>query len=126
MDLLKSANMRAPASPADSGLILVPDDHTVFRLSVPRCTTATPSIWPSKDDHISVNVFFSFDGEETWQFHSGFTSHGGIVLDEGGAEAESCEHVYPLPPGKGRRAKVTLASIFGSAPPASDVKFFTQ
>lgn len=49
-------------------------------LSLARCTTPTPTIWPNATTTILVTLFASYDGGVTWDTGARSDAHGGIEL----------------------------------------------
>lgn len=105
-----------------SNIFDIPDGMPVFKLSLKRCTTDTPTIWADKNSHIGVTVFISIDGGVNWEFLTGYTTHGGIIIGENGQEETANVHTLSLNPeskyakAKGRKIQVSFSSIFGTPP----------
>ena len=65
----------------------VPSGLTGCQLLIARCTTGTPTIWPSATQQISFLMDCSFDGGASWYNGLfGWTDVGGIKLDNDSAE----------------------------------------
>lgn len=60
-----------------------------FNVSIGRCTTATPTIWPNATTTLNIKVECSYDGGATFPTNGGgaeFILSGGIALQKGGGE----------------------------------------
>lgn len=69
------------------GPIDIADDVTSCDISVQRCTTATPTIWPNVTTVLAITPEVSVDGEQTWVEAGASISPGGISPAKGGGEA---------------------------------------
>lgn len=55
-------------------------------ISLNRCTTPTPTIWPNVATTIDIALEVSYDGAATFLPGGGGTAQGGIALGKGSAE----------------------------------------
>lgn len=67
----------------------MPANSTTMLLTLGRCTTATPTVWPNTNQSIHVDLQFSYDGAASWQVGGSFDSSGGIVSFHGHEVTES-------------------------------------
>lgn len=73
----------------------------VFRLA--RCTSATPSLWPSQTTVVTVMISVSSDGGVTWRELIGCTASGGISTWKNGTqEVVESSLTCPIPNGVNR------------------------
>jgi len=56
-------------------------------IRIARCTTATPTIWPSAAQRITISLDVSYDGGATYQINQfGFSQVGGIIVSRASGE----------------------------------------
>ena len=66
------------------GPVAVPQGLHGFVLTVARCTTATPTIWPNTTQKIALSLDCSYDGGVTYQLTQFFwDAVGGIQVGRG-------------------------------------------
>lgn len=92
---------------------VVPSAARAVSFSIARCTSATPTIWPSASVKISVSLEVSIDNGATWRFLSGYTAEGGIV-GKNGVEAPKSSFYVDLPSGVNRRLRGSLTITGGT------------
>lgn len=71
------------------------------RVALSRCTSATPSLWPSKETVAAMALEVSYDGGETWHGGGAYSGDAGSVrLGKSGAELPSsgATFLYPSVP----------------------------
>ena len=110
--LLNHAPFSQPDGTRVFGPVNVPNALQEIRVSIDRCTTATPTLWPSPDTWLDFFIEVSLDGGATWLRTVGATAPGGIVMGKGGVEAPATFIGCSLPEGTGRRARAT-ATVTG-------------
>lgn len=86
---------------------IVPDAARAISLSIRRCTTADPTIWPLDTVSVSVMLETSVDGGQSWRPLAGYTAQGGIA-DNKGVEAPESSFYVDLPQGTARRIRGTV------------------
>lgn len=59
----------------------LPASINTLTVSVARCTTATPTIWPDPATTLMVQTQYSYDGAVTWDFPDTWGGVGGIFHD---------------------------------------------
>lgn len=70
-----------------AGPVNVADNVTSVDISIQRCTTATPAIWPNVTTVLAITPEVSTDAGETWGEAGASVSPGGISFGKGGLEA---------------------------------------
>lgn len=83
----------------------VPDWVSRISLTVGRCTTATPDLWPDEGVTLAMDFEISMDSGASWRPFASFLAKGGVQLDKAGAEASESGLSRELPPGSGRRLR---------------------
>lgn len=106
--LIDHQNISVPVGSQNFGPANVPDSSNVITFRLARCTTATPSFWPSAGVTVQAQMYVSLDGGNTWVDSAGFGSSGGIHVNRLGIEVPESTVRCPLPPGTGRRVKATV------------------
>ena len=56
----------------------IANNVTGYTLSILRCTSADPTIWPDPGSIIRVEIMFSFDNGQTFVEGGAFEAFGGI------------------------------------------------
>lgn len=93
----------------------LPDNAVEAIVQVARATNADPSKFPSKDTHIVLTTFASYDGGLTWE-HLGTTStSGGITTHPVEGDIAFTNRRSALRPGLSRQLRVHQAIICGPA-----------
>jgi hypothetical protein len=82
------------------GPIDTPNKLQGFKINVGRCTAATPTIWPNASTILTVEIFSSFDGGQTFETSAKFVQMGGILTRRGVelAEDEFSFRLHPIEP----------------------------
>jgi hypothetical protein len=83
-----------------------------FRLTIRRCTTADPTIWPNASTLLRLAAEISFDGGTTWKKAGAMETRGGIV-SLGGEELTESWFQVNLPPGDARRLRANVTIVDG-------------
>lgn len=89
----------------------IPDSAAKASIWIARCTTATPTIWPSSSVTLSATLQCSLDSGVSWIDIAGFSASGGIAQERLGGELTHTSLQCPFPEGVDRlvRALVTIA-----------------
>jgi hypothetical protein len=90
------------------GPIDIADDVISVDISIARCTTATPTIWPNASTIVDVLPEISVDGGTTWSEAGRATSNGGISFGKGGVEVANMLAGGSLPQTTARKYRVTV------------------
>lgn len=78
-------------------------------VSVRRCTSADPTIWPSTSASITFDFQYSLDGGNTWfQWFNASDVGGLVVSNKTGLEIPAMYFNQSLPAGTGRRVRGTI------------------
>lgn len=99
----------------------IPDGVVELFLLTKRPTSEVPDNW-DKDAFIGIYLYGSMDNGITWNLLSGFTTHGGIFIDEKGKEESANTHSQLIDPesefgkAKNRLVQVKFTSINGTPP----------
>src|SRR4051812_5826333 len=72
-------------------------DVRSIKLTLQRCTTATPTIWPQLTTFVNLELSGSFDGGATWIPMGAWGAFGGIFIRRDGSEAQISEAAFPWP-----------------------------
>ena len=101
------------------GPVNIPNGIHQLKLSLDRCTTVTPTVWPNPLTEISVNVFVATGGGPD-KFLAGFTAVGGILTNQTGTEAapvlteaQMTELEINIPLAAGRKLKAAISVVNG-------------
>lgn len=90
------------------------DDVTSVDISIARCTTANPTIWPNASTVVVVSPEVSLDGGSTWGGAGGFTSNGGIFVSaKTGLEVPTTIGGGGIPAGSDRKYRCTVVITGG-------------
>lgn len=76
----------------------LPASITSLTLSLARCTTNTPTIWPNATTTVTGDLQVSLDGGVTFQDLGGFSSPGGIFTQKDGTQLTNTVCTWTLPP----------------------------
>lgn len=95
------------------GARTIPDDTTVIRFELQRCTTIDPTIWPNASTEVEMGMEASFDDGGTWSPAGGFTAVGGIHILRSGAELATTSIDVGVLPGIGRQLRATFTITGG-------------
>lgn len=77
-----------------------------FKLA--RCTSASPTVWPSESQTIEIALDLSRDNGATFAPLTRFTAAGGIARDKAGNEAAFSQVLEPVGTGPQRRLRGTI------------------
>lgn len=91
----------------------IPNGSTEVELRIARCTTATPTLWPSAGTTLSAQIECSFDGGANYEPQSSFgASPGGIMPFRGGELADNflVLNGLRLAPSRKIRGKTTVVN----------------
>lgn len=102
-----------PAQTRNFGPVAIGDTVTSVDFSVARCTTATPTIWPSPSVTLTIALEISINNGPFTSM-GGFTAPGGIGLDKFGNEATVSRGGGGLPAGINRRIQGTIIIAGGT------------
>lgn len=98
-----------PNGTRNLGPVDIADDVTSVDISIARCTTATPAIWPNESTVLTITPEVSVDGGVTWIEAGKSVSAGGIVVSgRTGQEVAVSRSGGSLPAGTNRRYRVTV------------------
>ena len=101
--------VHGPFGPVD-----LADDVTSVLMSVARCTTPTPTIWPNESTVLDVLPEVSTDGGSTWTEAGRSVSPGGIyVSPRNNQEVAFSQSGGSLPVATGRKYRVTVTITGG-------------
>jgi hypothetical protein len=89
----------------------IADDITHIGLSLARCTTAEPSLWPNASTTVVASMEALIDGQ--WRLVSTISSYGGIDVIEDGIESPETMMLFSIPPGSGREIRGTVVIAGG-------------
>jgi len=96
------------------GPLDVADDVTSVDISIARCTTATPTIWPNASTVLTITPEVSVDGGATWIEAGKSVSAGGIAISgRTGQEVAVSRSGGSLPAGVNRKYRVTVVIAGG-------------
>lgn len=99
-----------------AGPVNVADNVTSVDISIARCTTSTPTIWPNASTVLDILPEVSVDAGVTWVESGRSISPGGISFGKGGVEAPFSISGGSLPPavnGITRQYRCTFAITGG-------------
>jgi hypothetical protein len=97
----------------DLGPVTLPNGLTSLKITIKRCTTATPTIWPNAATTIKASLFVSVDGGVNWIASGSLTSAGGIYVRNGVEVPNTILEVVPIPTGTSRQIKATITVANG-------------
>jgi hypothetical protein len=97
----------------DFGPWTFPNGLDGFRITIGRCTTATPNIWPNASTRIKFEVWFSFDGGLTYDHKEEWTPQGGGIVSKGGIELTEEGVSWKFSPDEPTHAKATVTITGG-------------
>ena len=103
----------------------IPNNVIALGFSIARCTTATPTVWPSPSVLLNVSLQVSFDNGVTWNPWGGYTAGGGIINNRGQGELAAGSISQSIPPGTARRLRGTATVTGGTLRSAVDVTLTT-
>lgn len=89
----------------------ITDDITQVGISLARCTSAEPTLWPNATTQIVATTEVFVDG--TWRTVSTISSGGGIDEIEPGIESPETMMLFSIPPGTGRQIRGTVVITGG-------------
>lgn len=92
----------------------IPDNQNGVVVRIDRATSQDGSTLSSKDTHVAVAVFASYDSGATWEHVGTITTNGGITTGKEG-EVSYSQIPATLRPGNGRQLRVHHAILCGPA-----------
>lgn len=92
----------------------IPNGENKVTIELTRCTTATPTVWPSSSVKIQFDIEASFDNEAIWIKAGSFTAEGGIKKNLAGQEIPKTTITVVWPPGTGRKMQATAVITGGT------------
>ena len=98
------------------GPVDVPVGTTAFKISLARCTSATPTLWPNATTTIDARIVVAKDGINFDYPAGGMTASGGIVIGPTGnqvAVSSVGPGTFSPPSEAGWKAKAVIAVING-------------
>jgi hypothetical protein len=104
------------APPSADQILDVPSDAKFVILTIPKCTTLSPSIWPDKSTAVLWIMSF-MDDLRPWNHYAHMGDTGGIVLDSNRKEIAEANTVWTLWAGTGRRIGIHPICFTPLAPP---------
>lgn len=98
--IVTSQPLNLPSGTQNIPTTALPVEVTSLTISIARCTTATPTVWPDIATTLSLQLEISVDGGENWTPGGGLTAVGGIALNKHGVEFPVAQGMwtYPTPP----------------------------
>jgi hypothetical protein len=90
------------------GPIDIADDVSSVDISIARCTTPTPTIWPNASTVVTITPEVSIDGGVSWSEAGKSVSGGGISIGRSGSEIPFSLSGGSLPAGTGRKYRCTV------------------
>lgn len=110
------------AQPLKTNAVPIADGENILLVKVKLCTSADPTIWPDKSQHVNFYTMSSIDGGVKWLHLTSFTSHGGIHFNAEGQEIPECVIpciIDPLDPfysATNRLVRTSMAVLDGTPP----------
>lgn len=113
------------ATPLVVGPLNYPNGDVAFNMTIARCTTATPTVFPNPASNIKVQVEGSLDAI-TWLDICGLTTTGGIIIDSDTKQEATETGLFvsipvnsPLTGQNNRKVRVTFTTLSGPPPTLS-------
>jgi len=106
----------------DFGPIDVADDVTEILFGIQRCTTATPTVWPSSSTTVEIIPQVSTDGGATYVEAGRTMNAGGIQTFKGTELAFSQSGGSLPPPANGITRKYKVSTIVAGGPIRTSLK----
>ncbi len=117
--LLNNQPLNLATGTQDVGPLNLPNSLASLKITLARCTTPTPTVWPNSTTTIAVTLFVSLDGGTTWIPSGAFTAAGGIYVRNGVEVPSTIMEVAPIPDGTSRKLKATI--VVNNGPLVSSV-----
>lgn len=88
---------------------VIADDASRLVIEFERCVSARSDVWANPATKIHCRLEVSFDAGQTWVFAGAFSAQGGVHLQRDGSELPVTSVSVPIPHGKNRRLRYSLA-----------------
>jgi hypothetical protein len=103
-----------PTGPLTTPAVSLPDDVSIINITLQRCTSLAPTVWPNSSTTLALSVEQSNNGGTTWVPVAGVMCGGGIRQSEDGGELSEQYIKTAVFPGVSRKFRAT--AVIGAGP----------